>query len=60
MLSVVKIVILSAGNAEEIAISSRIFFVNVFHCRHIYMPSAVAGSNCGHIYMPTAPRGKQK
>ena len=56
MLSVVKTVVLSAENAEEIAIKSKhISLLNVFHCGHIYMPSAVAGSNCGHIYMPSAP-----
>ena len=54
MLSVVTTVVLSAGSAEEIAISSK--HISAFHCGHIYMPSAVAGSNCGHIYMPSAPR----
>ena len=51
MLSVVKTVVLSAGNAEEIAIDSKkaYFFVNVFHCGH--MPSAVAGKLRAYIYV---------
>ena len=40
MISVVKTVVLSAGNAEEIAISSK----HISSLMH------------GHIYMPSAPR----
>ena len=51
MLSVVKTVVLSAGNAEEIAIvskhiSSLMHFMTGIY--NYYMPSAVAGSNFGY------------
>ena len=53
MLSVVKTVVFSAENAEEIAISSKHISLFAFHCWHIIiiynMPSAVAENNCGHI-----------
>ena len=52
MFSVVKSVVFSVMNAEEIAIASKhISLLMHFIEGIIYMPSAVAGSNCGHIYV---------
>ena len=60
MLSVVKMVVFIARNAEEIVIASEHISLLMHFIAGIYiykcMPSAVAGSNCGHIYMPSMPR----
>ena len=54
---VVKTVVLSAGNAEEIEISSKHISSLMNFIDGIYIPSTVEGSNCGHIYMPSTVEG---
>ena len=51
MFSVVKSVVFSVMNAEEIAIASKHISLLMHFIEGIYMSSAVAGSNCGHIYI---------
>ena len=58
MLNVVKTVVFSDGNVQEIAIASKHISPLMQFIAGIYISYAVARRNCGHIYIytPSAPR----